>query len=75
MIRSYQVLRILFYARISSCVLKGFRIQCRVFSFFHFYRRESKDRDSFCNHFGYLKQIANFSHPLLVEVFERTGSA
>ena len=34
MIRSYQVLRILFYARISSCVLKGFRTQCRVFSFF-----------------------------------------
>ena len=43
--------------------------------FFHFYPRESKDRDSLCNHFGFLKQIANFSHPLLVEVFERTGSA
>ena len=30
---------------------------------FHFYRRESEDPNSLCNYFGFLKQIANISHP------------
>ena len=62
-------------------LLIGFRTHCSwsmqglFFTFFHFYRRQSKDRDSLFDYFGFQNKSKISPTLLPVEVFERTASA